>query len=84
MVLVGVGDEDRLQPVRACLDPGRIGHDQVDAGAGLHVRKGDADVDEDESLGIPRPVAVEVHVHADLPRAAEREVDQPVLCRHVA
>ncbi len=78
MVLVAVGDEDRLQPVGAGLDPGRIGHDQIDAGRRLHVREGHADIDEDEAFRVLRPEAVEIHVHADLARAAEREIDQPV------
>ena len=83
VVLVAMGDEDRLQPVGAGLDPGRIGHDQLDARRRGHVREGHADVDEDEALGVLWPEAVEIHVHADLARAAERDVDQPILPGHV-
>ncbi len=81
MVLVGMGDEDRLDPILTLFEPGDVGHDEIDAGRRLHVREGHAEIDDDQPLAPLRPVAVDVAVHPDLARSAERQIDQPV-CTH--
>ncbi len=78
MIFMRMGDEDRLQPVQLVVQPADVGQDQVHPGRGVHVGKGHAHIDQDQPFFARRPVAVDIGVHADLPRAAEGKIDQPV------
>ncbi len=79
-----MGDEDRLDPAGIVGKPVHVGHDEVDAGRGLHVAEGHAEVDDDQPLRALRPIAVDIGVHADFAGTAERQVDQAVLCHAVS
>ena len=78
MVLVGMGDQDGLDPVGALFQPGDVGKDQVDARGRLHVGERDPQIDHDQPFAFGRPIAVDIAVHPDLARAAEGEIDQSV------
>jgi len=81
VILVGVGDEDRLQPVAAFGKPGHVGQDQIDAGRTVHVGEGNAQIDQDQPFLALRPVAVDIGVHSHFARPAEGQIDQS-LGRH--
>ena len=68
VVLVGVGDEERLDLVAALLEVGDVGHDEVDA-EHLLVGEHQPAVDDDDVVA----VLEDVHVLADLADAAERD-----------
>ena len=83
-MLVWMGDEDRLEPFAVGFQPREIGEDQIDTGAGVHVREGHPEIDEDQPLAPRLAVAIDIGIHAHLARAAERQVDQPVAAHRVA
>ena len=66
MVLVAVGDDDRLDVARALAQIGEVGQHEIDAD---HLGRGEAqaDVDDDDAV----VVLDDGHVLADLPQAAE-------------
>ena len=66
MVLVPVGDDDRLDVARALAQVGEVGQHEVDPDH-LGRRKAQADVDDDD----PVVVLDDRHVLADLPQSAE-------------
>ena len=68
VILVSVGDEDRLHGTAACAQVADVRNDDVDAKGGL-VGEGEAAVDEDDGVLI----LVEVEVLPNLPHAAERD-----------
>ena len=68
VVLVGVGDEERLDVGAALLEVGDVGDDEVDA-EHLLVGEHQAAVDDDDLVA----VLEHVHVLADLPHPAERD-----------
>ncbi len=68
MVLVAVGDDDRLDVVHAVAQIGEVGQDEVDA-EHLRGREAQADVDDDDAA----VVLDDRHVLADLPQPSERE-----------
>ncbi len=78
VILMRMGDEDRLEPVGPLGQPLDIGKDQIDPGGAVHMRKGHADIDEDQPFLARRPLAVDIGVHPDLARATEREINQTV------
>ena len=67
VVLVGVGDQERLDRVPPLAQVRHVGHDEVDA-EHLLVGEHQAAVDDDDLV----PVLEDVHVLADLADAAER------------
>ena len=68
VILVGVGDEERLDVSLALLEIGDVGHDQVDA-EHLLVGEHQPAVDHDDFVA----VFEDVHVLADLAHPAERD-----------
>ena len=68
VVLVPVGDEDRLHGTASCAEVADVRNDDVDAKGGL-VGEGETTVNEDDGV----LVLVEVEVLPDLPHAAERD-----------
>src|SRR3954454_15617108 len=74
MVLVPVGEDDRLDVVQPVPDVAEVGQDQVDAGL-LVVGEQHAAVD-DQQLAV---VLEHGHVAADLPETSERDDAQAVL-----
>ena len=68
VVLVGMGDEERLDVGAALLEIGDVGDDEVDA-EHLLVREHQAAVDDDDLVA----VFEDVHVLADLAHPAERD-----------
>ena len=68
VVLVGVGDEERLDLGAVLLEVGDVGDDEVDA-EHLLVREHESAVDDDDVVA----VLEDVHVLADLPHPAERD-----------
>ena len=75
MVLVRVGQHDRLDVVGVAFEPDRIGHDEIDAGRRV-VAERHADIDDDPAPVVRRAVAVGVEVHPDFATAAERREDE--------
>ena len=84
VILMRMGDDDRLQPVRLRLDERGVRRHQVDAGRGVHVAECDAAIDHQPAAVLGRSYAVEIHVHADLAGAAERQVHEPGVVGHGA
>ncbi|MNP79261.1 hypothetical protein D3C76_1770570 [compost metagenome] len=76
MILMRMGDVDRLDPVAVLLEPGDIGHDQVDPRRAFHVAEGHAQIDDDQPLASRLAIAVDIGVHADFARAAQRQIYQ--------
>ena len=68
MVLVGMGDQERLDVGAALLEVGDVGDDEVDA-EHLLVGEHEPAVDDDDVVA----VLEDVHVLADLPHPAERD-----------
>ncbi len=71
MVLMGMGDKNRLDPVGALRQPAYICHDQIDAGRGVHIREGDAGIHKDEPFLVLGAVAVDIAVHPDFASPAK-------------
>ena len=71
MILMRMGQHDRVELLAAFFDKFQIGEDQVDARV-LVPRKGHAQIDHQP----PALATVEVDVHADFARAAKREEQQ--------
>ena len=71
MVLVAVGEDDRLDVVDAVAQVGEVRQDEVDA-EHLGRREHQAGVDDDD----PAVVLDDGHVLADLAQAAERQYAQ--------
>ena len=82
MVLMRMGDEDRLDPVAPCLQPGDVGKDQIDTGGAVHIRKGDAQIHNDQAFLILPAISVHITVHSDLTCPAQGQIDQ-TLSTHV-
>jgi len=80
MVLMRVGDENRLQPVLGFDQPGDVRQDQIDAGGGVHIRECHAQIDKDQTLFPRKAIAVDIGIHADLASAAKRHIDQAFTC----
>mmetsp|Transcript_3068 Transcript_3068/g.5240 ORF Transcript_3068/g.5240 Transcript_3068/m.5240 type:complete len:275 (+) Transcript_3068:1073-1897(+) len=83
VILVGVGDEDRLDPILACFQPFHVGQDQIHARLAVHIGEGHARVHDDQPLLPFRPIAVDITVHPDFPGAADGKVDEAVAISHV-
>ena len=77
VILMRMGEHEAMQARFLGGDEADVGQNHVDAGVGL-LAELDAEVDHQPVLVIGRPVAIDVAVHADLPGAAEGEIDQPV------
>ncbi len=75
MVLVAVGEDDRLDILGAVAQVGEVGQDQVDPGH-LGGRKHQPGVDHDD----PPVVLDHGHVLADLPQASEGEHTKLLAC----
>ena len=73
VVLVAVGEHDRVDLVEAVPDPGEVGQDHVDAGLVL-LGEEHAAVDDEQPAG----VLEDRHVAADLTQAAQRDDPQAV------
>ncbi len=73
VVLVAVGEHDRVDLVEAVPDPGEVGHDHVDTRLVL-LGEEHAAVDDEQPPG----VLEDGHVAADLAEAAQRNDPQPV------
>ena len=84
VVLMRVGDEQRLDAVLVLFQPGDIGQDQIDTGRCAHVRKGHAHVDNNQALLARLAVAINIAVHADLAGTTQRQINQPVLAHVTA
>ena len=76
MILVGVGDDEGLDPLALVAQVGDVRHDEVDA---VHLLLGEhqAAVDDDDLVG----ELEDRHVLADLADAAERDDPQDLLRR---
>ena len=72
MILVSVGDDDRLDVLGPLAQVGEVGEDQVDA-EHLGGREPQPGVDDDD----PLLVLDDRHVFADLTQAAERQNPEP-------
>ncbi|CAB4731483.1 unannotated protein [freshwater metagenome] len=75
VVLVAMGEDDRLNIVKPVLDRAEIGEDEIDTGLGL-LGKQDTAVDDEE----PATELEDGHVAADLTEAAESEDPQGPGC----
>ena len=82
VILMAVGDHDRLQPVGALNEPRQIGEDQIHPRCRIHIPKSHAQIDKDQTLLAGLPVAVDIGIHAHFPRPAEGQVDQSVVPAH--
>ena len=76
VILMGMGDENRLDPVAPLRKPGDVGQDQVNTRAAVHVGKGHAHVDHDQPFLARLAIAIHIGVHAYFTRPAEGKVDQ--------
>ena len=80
MILMRMGDEDRIKTVDPFRQPINVGEDQIHTRCAVHVGEGDPHVDQDEALFAGAPVAVNIHVHAHFARPAKGQVNQPLCC----
>ncbi len=78
VILMRMGDEDRLDPVGPLGQPLDIGKDQIDARRAVHIGECHAQIDDDQPLLVRRPIAVDIAIHPDLPRASKGKINQPV------
>ena len=79
---MAMGDEDRLDPRRVLFQPAYIGHDQINAGRGIHIGESHPKIHDDQPL-LPRwPVAIDIAIHPDFTGPAKGKIDQAVFRAH--
>ncbi|OIQ70731.1 hypothetical protein GALL_476530 [mine drainage metagenome] len=76
VILMRVGDKNRLDPVGAFFQPADIRQDQINTGRPVHIREGHPQIDDDQPLFSLTSIAIDVAIHPDLPRAAKGKIDQ--------
>ena len=82
MVLMRVGDENRVQTVGPIGQPRDIGENQIDPGGRVHIGKGDAKVDENIPLLLGGAISIDIGVHTNFPCPTEGQINQTVVTAH--
>ena len=77
VILMRMGDENRLQPVTSLFQPRDIRQDQIYPRRAIHIRKGHAQIDKDQAFLVGFAIPVYIGIHANFACPAQGQINDP-------